>query len=74
MPNPLHNQSYKYVIKQLRNARQEACLTQTEVAEKLRKPQSFISKIENGERRLDITEIAQIAKIYKKPLEYFLPR
>jgi len=73
MPNPLHRETYRYVIKQLRKARLEADLTQVEVAEKLKKPQSFISKIESGERRLDITEIAQIAKIYKKKLEYFLP-
>lgn len=72
MPNPLHNEAYKYLVRQLKKARHEAGLTQLEVAKKLHKPQSFISKIENGERRLDVTEVAQIAKIYKKPLGFFL--
>jgi transcriptional regulator with XRE-family HTH domain len=50
-----------------------AGLTQVDVAKKLKKPQSFISKIESGERRLDFIEVRLLAKLYGKPLSYFEP-
>lgn len=53
-------------------ARNEAGLTQVDVAQRLKKPQSYISKIERGERRVDVTELSILAKIYKKPLDYFV--
>ncbi len=64
---------YRQFLKQLRAARLEAGLTQVEVAGALGKPQSFVSRVELGERRLDIVEVEQFAKLYKKPLGYFLP-
>lgn len=44
----------------LRSVRSEATLTQAEVAERLKLPQSFVSKYESGERRLDLIELRQI--------------
>lgn len=64
---------YQQFLKQLRAARLQAGLTQVEVAGALGKPQSFVSRVETGERRLDIVEVEQFAKLYKKPLGYFLP-
>lgn len=46
-------------------------LTQVEVAKQLRKPQSYVSKCELGERRVDFTELEVFARIYKKSLEFF---
>jgi transcriptional regulator with XRE-family HTH domain len=43
-------------------ARLEAGLTQTELAGKLGRPQSFVSKIEKGERRVDVVEFCAIAR------------
>jgi transcriptional regulator with XRE-family HTH domain len=43
-------------------ARRSAGLTQTELAEKLSRPQSFVSKYERGERRLDVVEFLEVAK------------
>ena len=72
MPKSIYTKEYQKVIKRLKKARLEAGLKQTEVAKKLAKPQSYISKIERGERRIDIAELKEIADIYKKPLDYFV--
>lgn len=45
------------VLKQLRL---DAQLTQSELAARLKKPQSYVSKYESGERRLDVVEIREI--------------
>ena len=42
------------------------------VAEKIGKYQSYVSKIENGERRLDIIELLQLAKLYNRSVDYFI--
>lgn len=42
--------------------RKEANLTQQNLAEKLNKPQSFVSKYESGERRLDLIEFLEVAE------------
>lgn len=44
----------------LRQLREEAELTQTEVANRLRMPQSFVSKYEAGDRRLDMIELRHV--------------
>lgn len=49
----------------------DAELTQTHVADALGKPQSFVSKIESGERRLDFVELQALASIYGKRLTHF---
>ena len=46
----------------LREERVAAGLTQVEVAKRLRAPQSFVSKYESGERRLDVLELRRIAR------------
>lgn len=46
-------------------------MTQVEVAKRLRRPQSFVSKSESGERRVDAVELAKFSRIYGKPLAYF---
>jgi transcriptional regulator with XRE-family HTH domain len=42
-------------------ARQSAGLTQAALAAKLSRPQSFVSKYERGERRLDLVEFLEVA-------------
>jgi len=63
---------YKKILARLKKARQDAGLKQTEVAKKLNRPQSYISKIERGERRIDVAELKELAKIYKKDINYFV--
>lgn len=55
----------KIIVDKLKKRRLELGLTQSEVAQRLSKPQSFISKVEQRERRIDITELKSLAKVYK---------
>ncbi len=62
---------YQNFLIKLRQAREEAGLTQAEAAQRMRKPQSFISKCESGTRRVDFVEVMMFAEIYGKPIDYF---
>ena len=66
-----YQRAYQAFLKRLIKARHDAGYLQ-EVASRLGKPHSFISKCELGERRLDIIELQRIAKIYGKTISYFL--
>lgn len=57
MEKSIYSKEYSLFLEQLRNAREEKGLTQTEVAERLGQTQSFVSKVERGERRIDIVEL-----------------
>lgn len=57
----IYSDEYQLVIGMLRTARREKGLTQAAVAKALGKPQSFIAKVENGERRLDVIEFVHLA-------------
>jgi transcriptional regulator with XRE-family HTH domain len=46
----------------LTEARENAGLTQTTLAERLKRPQSYVSKFERGERRLDVVEFLEVAQ------------
>lgn len=56
---------YQLVIKTLRDARIEKGITQAKLAEALGRLQSFIAKVENGERKLDVVEFAVIARLLR---------
>lgn len=64
--------AYRLFLRRLREARLAAGLTQEQVAAKLRRPQSFVSKCESGERRVDVVELQGFAQLYKKDLEFFV--
>ena len=68
----LHKPQYRAFLKRLREARKDADLTQAAVARALRRPQSFVSKSESGERRVDVIELAEFARLYRKRLSYFI--
>lgn len=57
MEKSIYSQEYSLFLAQLRNAREEKGLTQTDVAQELGQTQSFVSKVERGERRLDVVEL-----------------
>lgn len=56
----------------LRQFRQEAGLTQTQLAKRLGQPQSLVSKYESGERRLDVLELRQVCQAVGTTLEEFV--
>jgi transcriptional regulator with XRE-family HTH domain len=58
----------------LRQVRTDAGLTQTDVAQRLGQPQSFVSKYESGERRLDILELREVCQAIRIPLPEFIRR
>lgn len=58
----LRSREHRSVIAVLIAARKTAGLTQQQLANRLRKPQSFVSKYETGERRLDIPEFIHLSR------------
>jgi hypothetical protein len=68
----IHTPQYRRMLVMLRQGRQAAGLTQAAVATHFRRPQSFVSKCESGERRIDPTELQAFSRLYSKPLAFFL--
>ena len=62
MRKSIHTAAQERFLALLRGARKAAGLTQAEVAGRLRKPQSFVAKYENGERRLDVLEFVAVCR------------
>jgi transcriptional regulator with XRE-family HTH domain len=58
----LHTKPYQAFIAVMVLARREANITQHELARRIKKPQSFISKYERLERRLDVPEFIFVAR------------
>jgi len=63
MPKSAFSPEYEHFCALLIQARKRAGLTQHTVAALLQRPQSYVSKYENGERRLDVIEFLEIAQV-----------
>ena len=72
MVKSIHTKEYAYFVERLRTARQEAGLTQVQVAKMLKYPQSHVSNVESGQQRVDIVELQRFAKLYGKDIKYFI--
>lgn len=72
MSKSLYSSSQNFTVKKLILARQDNRYTQQEVANLLKKTQSYVSKVESGQRRIDVIELKEFSKIYKRDLSYFL--
>ena len=70
----LHSQQYRAFLGRLRQARAEAGLTQIELGQAVGRSQTWVSKCELGERRVDVVELAELAQVLGKPLEWFSAR
>ena len=65
MGKSIHRTEYRILIDQLRQAREAAGLTQGEVATALGWPQSTLSHVEGGSRRLDVVEFTDYCRTIK---------
>lgn len=70
----IFSQQQRHLQEFLREVRTEARLRQVDLAKRLGQPQSFVSKYESGERRLDLIELRQICKALNIPLIDFVKR
>ena len=72
MKKAIYSKEYKYLVSQVKKAREEAGLDQKKVAKLLGRTQSYVSKVESGQLRLDIIQLKEFARIYKKRLDFFI--
>lgn len=72
MNKGIYSKNHEILIKKLKLARIAAGLDQSDVAKLLEKTQSCVSKIESGQRRVDIMQLQNFAKIYKKSINFFI--
>jgi predicted transcriptional regulator len=61
MAKSIHSASYKLLCSLLITRRKELRLSQYDLADRLKRPQSFVAKIEGGERRMDVLEFLDFA-------------
>lgn len=63
MARGIHDSRYRWMIAQLVQARKGQELTQDAVARRIGKPQQYVSRYETCERRLDVVEFLDVAKV-----------
>ena len=74
MQKSLSSSKQKIFLELLRQVRDEAGLRQIDVADRLDQPQSFVSKYESGERRLDLLELELVCEACNSNLSEFVKR
>ena len=62
MPRAIYTKDHNEIVERLKEARLGIGLGQVEVAEKLGRTQSYVSKIESGQRRFDVLQLKEFAK------------
>ena len=72
MPKSIYSEEHKRVAARIKQARKETGMKQEAVAELLGRSQSYISKIESGQRRIDINLLTELANAYGKDIEFFI--
>jgi hypothetical protein len=68
----IYSAGYQLFLQRLRQARLDAELSQVAAAQALKRPQSYVSYCETGGRRVDVEELREFARLYGKPVSYFL--
>ena len=68
----IHDPRYSKLIERLIALREEFNVTQTELAEQLHRPQSYVAKVENFDRRIDVVEIADWLMALRTPPHIFM--
>jgi len=68
----LRSLRYRRLVDLLHQARNEAQLTQAQVAAKMHRPQQWVSQCERGRRRVDFVELEDFARVYARPVHWFM--
>lgn len=74
MEKTIHTSEYAILLDLLREIRRTAGVTQVELAERLGKSQSFVSKVEVGETRLDVIQLRTICQAIDSSLPEFVEK
>jgi len=72
MDKTIFTKTHQDLVSRLVKARRASKLRQEDVAKKLGRTQSYISKIESGQRRIDTVQLKELAAIYKKKIQDFI--
>jgi transcriptional regulator with XRE-family HTH domain len=72
MKKTIYSKEHKQLVDRLKKARISNDLDQSHVAKLLHKTQSYVSKLESGQCRIDIIQLKQLARIYKRDVNYFI--
>jgi len=72
MVDTIRTKEYADFVGKLKQARLDTGLRQIDVAKKLKRTQSYVSRVEVGEQRLDVIELKKFASLYKKQLDWFI--
>ncbi|MDE2232391.1 MAG: helix-turn-helix transcriptional regulator [Candidatus Omnitrophica bacterium] len=72
MKASIYSKEHRSLIEKIRKARADAGLDQKLAAKLLGTTQSNISKIESGQRRVDVLQLKELARVYKKRVSYFI--
>jgi transcriptional regulator with XRE-family HTH domain len=72
MVKAIYSKEHRIVVEKLRKARKAERLDQKDVAKLLGVTQSYVSKMESGQRRIDIVQLKALARIYKRDIDYFI--
>lgn len=68
----MHTPRYRRFVKRLILAREKAAMTQKQAADALGQREPWVSKCEAGQRRVDVIELLDFARVYRVPLAFFL--
>ncbi len=74
MDKSIHTREHRILVGLLKEAREAVILTQIELAKRLKQSQSFVSKMEAGERRLDLVQLRTVCLALGVTLPEFVER
>jgi transcriptional regulator with XRE-family HTH domain len=74
MEKTIYTRDYAIVLRLIKEARENSGITQVQLAKRLRLTQSYVSKIERGESRLDIVQLRTLCQTFGLSLTDFVKR
>jgi len=72
MVTGIYSEEHKELVHKLRQARHRASLSQCEVARLLGRSQSYVSKLESGQRVVSVWQLKELARLYGTDISHFI--